>query len=77
MKANLVGKVLEKFTRDVKTPSGTKEERMYLRLYQEGERMNVDVQVKADTYSTVTSGQTIELENITLTSYKDVIYARQ
>lgn len=77
MKVTVKGQVLEKFTKDVTTQAGTKEQRMFVRLYQEGERMNLDVNVKVDTYSAVQVGQTIELDDIKISTFKDTLYARQ
>lgn len=76
MKANVKGTLLEKFTRDVNTQNG-KQERMYFRLYQEGERMNLDVSVKAQTYVLHEVGDQVELNDLSLNTFKDVIYARE
>lgn len=76
MLANLKGTVLEKFTRERNTDSG-KVEKLYVRLYQEGEKVLLDVNVKADTYSAVEVGQIIVLEDIKVNSYKDNLYALQ
>lgn len=77
MKVTVKGTLLEKYTREVNTPAGTKEERMYLRLYQPGERNLIDVNVYVKTYSGVEIGQVVELENIKINTYKDNLYARQ
>lgn len=77
MKVNVKGKVMEKFAREAKTKEGTKYERMFVRLYQPGQRLNVDVNVSSDTYSIVDPGQEIELENVVLTTYNNMIFARQ
>ena len=77
MKVNLKGQVMEKFAREAKTNEGTKYEKMFVRLYQPGQRMNVDVNVSSNTYSAVDTGQEIELENVVLTTYNNMIFARQ
>lgn len=76
MKANIKGTVLEKFTRERNSENG-KVEKMYIRLYQEGEKINLDVNVKADTYAAVEIGQVIELVDIKVSTFKDNIYAQQ
>lgn len=76
MKVNVKGTVLEKFIRESNF-NGKKEERLFIRLFQQGERVNLDVNVKPATYSEIKTGQVIELNDITVTSYKDVLYARQ
>ena len=77
MKVNVKGTILEKFPREVKKFDGSKEERLYLRLYQAGERVNLDVHVKPTTYTSLKEGQVVELEDIKITSYKDNLYATQ
>lgn len=77
MNVTVKGTVLEKFTKETKTKDGVPQEKMYIRLYQEGQRMNLDVNVKGSTYSQIEVGQLIELDNISLNTFKDVIYARE
>lgn len=77
MKVNVKGTVLEKFSRPGKNADGVPFERMFLRLYQEGERVNLDVNVNASTYSELQVGQIVELEDISINVYKDNLYARQ
>lgn len=77
MKATIKGTLMEKYTREVKSQTGAKEERMYLRLYQPGERNLVDVNVYVNTYSAVEVGQEIELDDVSINTFKDNLYARQ
>lgn len=73
MKVTVQGKVLEKYVR----PSKDGSERMYVRLYQEGERINLDVNVKAQTFAEVQPGQTIELKDVIVSVFNNYLYARQ
>jgi hypothetical protein len=76
MKADLTGTVMEKYTRE-HNKDGQNFERMYLRLYQPGERVNVDVLVKTDTYMQVEEGQKIKIEDCTITTFNNYLYAKQ
>ena len=76
MKANVKGTVLEKYVRET-VKDGIKSERLYVRLYQKGERVNLDVNVNANTYSQVKEGQDIVIENVSINAFKDNLYARQ
>lgn len=76
MKADLTGTVMEKYTRE-QNKDGQRFERMYVRLYQPGERVNVDVLVKTDTYMQVEEGQKIKIEDCSITSFNNNLYARQ
>ena len=76
MKADLTGTVMEKYTRE-QNKDGQRFERMYVRLYQPGERINVDVLVKTDTYMQVEEGQKIKIEDCSITSFNNNLYARQ
>lgn len=77
MKVNVKGTVLEKFTREGKNSEGAKFERMFVRLFQSGERVNLDVNVNASTFSELQVGEIVELEDISINVYKDNLYARQ
>ena len=76
MKANVKGTVLEKYVRET-VKDGIKSERLYVRLYQKGERVNLDVNVNANTYAQVKEGQDIVIENVSINAFKDNLYARQ
>jgi len=76
MKADLTGTVMEKYTRE-QNKDGQRFERMYVRLYQTGERVNVDVLVKTDTYMQVEEGQKIKIEDCSITTFNNNLYARQ
>lgn len=77
MNVTVKGTVLEKFSKQSRNKDGVAQEKMYVRLYQEGQRMNLDVNVSANTYAEIEKGQVIELDNISLNTFKDVIYARE
>ncbi|MCK9443268.1 MAG: hypothetical protein M0Q14_01845 [Tissierellaceae bacterium] len=77
MKVKVEGTILEKFSRKAKNFDGVEVERLFIRLYQIGERVNLDVNVKPSTYSQLEVGQTVELADIKISSFKDFLYARQ
>ena len=77
MKVSIKGTLLEKYSKSVTNFNGVKEERFYVRLYQKGNRMLVDINVKIDTHNKLEVGKEVQLNDITLNCYKDVIYARE
>lgn len=77
MIVTVTGTLLEKYSKNVVNFNGVKEDRFYLRLYQKGNRMLVDINAKFDTYNKLEIGKEVTLKDITLNCYKDVIYARE
>lgn len=76
MKVDLKGQVLEKFSREYKTDDGKKYERLFLRLFQVGQRINVDVSVDSGTYGLYSPGDDAELQGVSLSTYNNMIFAR-
>ena len=72
MKVNVKGTVLENLVENLNF-NGKKRKDYSLGYFNKGERVNLDVNVKPATYSEVKTGQVIELNDITVTSYKDVL----
>lgn len=77
MKATIKGTLLEKFIKEGKDSDGKKTERSYLRIYQPGEKVNLDVLVGTERYSNSKVGQPIELQDITVGAFNNGLYARE
>ena len=77
MKATIKGTLLEKFIKEGKDSEGKKTERSYLRIYQVGEKVNLDVLVGTERYSNAKVGQPIELQDITVSAFNNGLYARE
>lgn len=71
MKANVKGLVLEKFTK-----GEGKDKKQYLRLYQSGERVNLDVSVSSKVFEAVENGKQISLD-VSVLAFKDNLYAKE
>ena len=71
MKCNVKGIVLEKFTR-----GEGKDKKSYVRLYQTGERVNLDVNVSGKTFETALNGKELQLD-VSVLAFKDNLYARE
>lgn len=71
MKCNVKGLILEKFMR-----GEGKDKKSYIRLYQSGERVNLDVNVSNKSFETAEQGKQISLD-VSVIAFKDNLYARE
>lgn len=68
MIAIVKGLVLEKFTKEPNKDGD--EARCFVRIYQSGEKENLDVNVKPKTYAAIKPGESVELQNIKIGVYQ-------
>ena len=76
MLVSLKGNVLEKFIKPGKTREGSEIDKCYIRLYQKGQRQNLDINVDLATYTQCVEGDDVILDDVSLNVWKDNIYAK-
>lgn len=73
----LEGVVVEKVVKEKVLDTGEIQNRLYLRMFQKGDKMALDVRVKKEVYEKAKEGTTVVLDDIKVGAFNNTLFAQE
>ncbi len=71
------GVVMEKVVKEKVLDTGEIQNRLYLRVFQKGDKMALDVRVKKEVYDKAKEGTTVVLDDIKVGAFNNTLFAQE